>query len=75
MNGTPNEFLIQRIETIIVLGTCYDWKEEGKEKRYYFGHALKGEPITVVLQILGQHVYCCWEVPPSVRSHLLCSVA
>jgi hypothetical protein len=31
-NGTLNEILIQIIETIIVLGNCYDWKEEGKEK-------------------------------------------
>jgi hypothetical protein len=45
-NGTPNKILIQRIETIIVLGNCYNWKEEGKEKLYYqyFGLALKGEP-------------------------------
>ena len=34
-NGTENEVLIQAIETIIVLGNRYDWKESG---------ALKGEP-------------------------------
>ena len=47
-NGTHNEVLIQTIETIIVLGDRYDWKESGvgKEKLYYqnFGRALKGEP-------------------------------
>ena len=47
-NGTENEVLIQAIETIIVLGNRYDWKESGagKEKLYYqnFGRALKGEP-------------------------------
>jgi hypothetical protein len=34
------------IETIIVLGNCYNWKEYGKEKLYYqnLGRALKGEP-------------------------------
>ena len=40
--------MIQTIETIIVLGDRYDWKESGvrKEKLYYqnFGRALKGEP-------------------------------
>jgi hypothetical protein len=39
--------LIQTIETIIVLGNRYNWKESGagKEKLYYqnFGHAMKGE--------------------------------
>ncbi len=37
MNGTQNKVLIQTIETIIVLGNCYDWKESGtgKEKLYY----------------------------------------
>ncbi len=48
MNGTENEVLIQAIETIIVLGNHYDWKESGagKEKQCYqnFGRALKGEP-------------------------------
>ncbi len=29
-NRTPNEILIQTIETIIVLGNHCDWKEEGK---------------------------------------------
>ena len=47
-NGTQNEVLIQTIETIIVLGNRYDWKESGagKEKPYYqnFGRAMKGEP-------------------------------
>jgi len=47
-NGTENEVLIQAIETIIVLGNHYDWKESGagKEKQCYqnFGRALKGEP-------------------------------
>jgi hypothetical protein len=44
-NGTQDEVLIQTIETIIVLGNRYDWKD-GKEKLYYqnFGRALKGEP-------------------------------
>ena len=44
-NGTQNKVLIQTIETIIVLGNRYDWKD-GKEKLYYqnFGRALKGEP-------------------------------
>ena len=34
-NGTENEVLIQAIETIIVLGNRYDWKESGagKEKQ------------------------------------------
>jgi hypothetical protein len=35
-NRTPNEILIQTIETIIVFGNCYDWKEEEKEKLYPF---------------------------------------
>jgi hypothetical protein len=47
-NGTQNEVLIQTIETIIVLGNRYDWKESGarEEKLYYqnFGRAMKGEP-------------------------------
>jgi hypothetical protein len=45
MNGTQNKVLIQTIETIIVLGNRYKWKD-GKEKLYYqnFGRALKGEP-------------------------------
>ncbi len=47
-HGTENEVLIQVIETIIVLGNRYEWKEFGarKEKLYYqnFGGALKGEP-------------------------------
>ncbi len=44
-NGTQNEVLIQTVETIIVLGNWYNWKD-GKEKLYYqnFGRALKGEP-------------------------------
>ncbi len=32
-DGTQHEVLIQTIETIFVLGNCYDWKE-GKEKLY-----------------------------------------
>ncbi len=47
-NGTQNEVLIQTIETSIVLGNRYDWKEfgAGKEKLYYqnFGRVMKGEP-------------------------------
>ena len=47
-NKTQNKVSIQTIETIIVLGNCYDWKESGagKEKLYYqnFGRAMKGEP-------------------------------
>ncbi len=45
-NGTQNEVLIQMIETIIVLGNRFTWKESGKEKLHYqnFGRALKGEP-------------------------------
>ncbi len=44
-NGTQNKVLIQTIETIIVLGNRYDWKD-GNKKLYYqnFGRALKGEP-------------------------------
>jgi hypothetical protein len=44
-DGTQHKVLIQTIETIFVLGNCYDWKE-GKEKLYYqnFGRALKGQP-------------------------------
>ncbi len=44
-NGTQNKVLIQTIETIIVLGNQYDWKD-GKEKLYYqnLGRALKGKP-------------------------------
>ena len=30
--GTQNKVLIQRIETIIVLGNCYNWKESGAGK-------------------------------------------
>jgi len=32
-NGTENEVLIQAIETIIVLGNRYDWKESGAGKK------------------------------------------
>jgi hypothetical protein len=44
-NGTQNKVLIQTIETFIVLGNQYNWKD-GKEKLYYqnFGQALKGKP-------------------------------
>jgi hypothetical protein len=37
MNRTQNKVLIQTIETIIVLGNPYNWKESraGKEKLYY----------------------------------------